>query len=230
MLRWIKQFAPVVMTLGLLGYIAGFAHLEIVTVGVREFRERSKEAMLSMPRKIGDWEAESHDIDPRAKELLQANAGFSFRYTDSRRANAIYTVVQVQDAQAMSGHAPINCYPGQGWQILSQTPRIWALGEGENRIEINGMEYRMLRRNMGQEHRWNVRHFFVFPDGKIDPTLAEVDRYAEDYRLLAYGIAQVQFVTADAMSESQREQVFKELVGSERSLAMFRVLRTGIPK
>ena len=88
----------------------------------------------------------------------------------------------------------------------------------------------MSRRSAGQEHRWNVRHFFVFPDGKTDPTLAEVDRYAEDYRRVAYGIAQVQFVTHDAMADSQREQAFKELVGSERSLELFRILRTGIPK
>ena len=231
MLKVINKFAPAVVTLALLGYIAAFARLEVIQVGVPEFRERSRQAMFAIPRKVGNWLAESHDIDPRAKDLLQANAGFSFRYTDTlRRLTAIYTVVQVEDAQAMSGHAPIHCYPGTGWTILSQTPGTWVLGTGENELAINGMEYRMVRRHAGVEHRWNVRHFFVFPDGKIDPTLAEVDRYAEDYRRVAYGIAQVQFVTHDGLTDTQREQAFRELVGSEKSLEMFRVLRTGMPK
>jgi hypothetical protein len=82
----------------------------------------------------------------------------------------------------------------------------------------------------GRDDRWNIRSFYVFPDGTVGGTLAQIDAAAEDYAKLAYGIAQVQFITVDGMSESQREQAFKELVGSERSLEMFRVLRTGIPK
>ena len=230
MFKRIKQLAPAVVTLLLMGYIAAFARLEIVTTGVPEFRARSQEAMNAIPRKVGDWTAESHDIDPRAKELLQANAGFSLRYTNAdprRRAEAIYTVVQVRDARAMSGHAPIHCYPGTGWTIESMTPRTWTFGDD---LRIDGMEYRMSRRHAGQERRWNVRHFFVFPDGTFGGSLAQVDAAAEDYRRLAYGVTQVQFVTVDAMPEAQRDAAFNELVGSEKSLAMFRVLRTGIPE
>jgi Protein of unknown function (DUF3485) len=231
MIRRIAQFAPVVVTLGLLGYIAAFARLEVVTTGVAEFRERSKEAMFAVPRKVGNWVAESVEIDARARELLQANAGFSFRFKDNRGREAIYMVVQVQDARYMSGHAPIHCYPGTGWEILSQTPQTWTLGGGDGEFEIHGTEYRLKRRVLGgMEQRWNVRHFFVFPDGTIDSTLRSVDAAAEDYRRLAYGVTQVQFITQDAMPQNQREQAFKELVGSERSLEMFRVLRTGIPK
>jgi hypothetical protein len=227
----IRQFAPVVVTLGLLGYIAGFAHLEVTTTGVAEFRERSKAAMFAVPRKVGDWVAESVEIDAKAKELLQANAGFSFRYRDNRGREAIYMVVQVRDARHMSGHAPVHCYPGTGWTILSQTPKTWELGDAAGEIEIHGTEYRMRRLTSGGlDQVWNVRHFFVFPDGTIGSTLGEVDAAAEDYRRLAYGVTQVQFITPDVMPQGQREQAFKELVGSERSLEMFRVLRTGIPK
>jgi len=227
MLTRVKQFAPVAVTVLLLGYVAAFARLEVVKTGVSEFRARSKDALISMPRKIGDWIAESVEIDAKARELLQANAGFSFRYTNApRRTEAIYTVVQVEDARFMSGHAPIHCYPGTGWTIDSMTPRTWTLGE----FKIDGLEYRMHRRSGGNEHRWNVRSFFIFPDGTFGGTLAQVDAAAEDYRKLAYGVAHAQFITYDGMPESQREQAFSELVGSERSLAMFRVLRTGIPK
>jgi hypothetical protein len=230
MLKSVIKSAPVAVTLLLLGYVAAFARLEVVKTGVPEFRARSREAMLSVPRKVGDWVAESVEIDARARELLQANAGLSFRYKNAaRRQEAIYMVVQVEDARFMSGHAPIHCYPGTGWTIDSQTAKTWVLGK-DGEFTINGTEYRMHRRSGGQEHRWNVRSFYVFPDGTFGGTLAEIDAAAEDYRKLAYGMAQVQFITFDGMPELQREQAFKELVGSERSLEMFRVLRTGIPK
>ena len=38
MSKWIKQFGPIVATLAMLAYIAGFAKLRIATEGVEAFR------------------------------------------------------------------------------------------------------------------------------------------------------------------------------------------------
>ena len=229
MLKWLKQFGPIVVTLAMLGYIAGFAKLRIATEGVAEFRERSRVAMAALPEKIGAWEATRQQLDARAKDLLQPNAESTLVYKDRiKGTQAYYAVIQVKDSRYMTGHAPMNCYPGNGFTIKSQADRVWRVGE----FDIKGIEY-VVERTLpdGKRQVWNVRSFYVFPDGHFGATLLELDRAAEDYRKLAYGVAQVQLVTFDPwLTDKQRDDIFSTLVGSERSLELIRVLRTGIPR
>src|SRR3954470_19285815 len=100
MLTWLKQFGPIVVTLAMLGYIAGFAKLRIATEGVAEFRERSRVAMAALPERVGTWEAQRQQLDARAKDLLQPNAESTLIYKDRLSGTqAYYTVVQVKDSR-----------------------------------------------------------------------------------------------------------------------------------
>ena len=76
-----------------------------------------------------------------------------------------------------------------------------------------------------------IKHRPRDPDGHFGATLRELDEAAQDYRRLKYGVSQVQLVTSGTgLSDAQRDEIFQNLVGSERSIEMIRVLRSGIPK
>lgn len=230
MLKLLKQFGPIVVTLGLLAYLAGFARLEIVTRGVNEYMARSKSAIEALPLQVGKWSGERKAIEDRARELLKPNAESSILYTMYERYvkyQASYSVIQAADSRFMTGHAPSNCYPGTGWEITRQVNRVWRVGE----FDINGTEYVVQRPGAnGRMDMLNIRNFFIFPDGHFGSSLGELDAAASDYRKLKYGVAQVQLLTGVGVTEKQRDEIFSTLVGSERSLEMIRILRTGIPK
>ena len=224
----VRQSGPVVVTLVMLACLAGFSRLGIATEGVEAFRTRSKAAIEALPVQVGDWVGERKQLDAAAKDLLKPNAETTLLYQNKRTgAEAYYAVVQVQDCRHMIGHSPPVCYPGNGWTILSRTPRTWRVGE----FEIPGMEYRLERSSaLGKTQAWTVQNFYIFPDGRFGSTGEELNRAAEDYRRMAYGAAQVQVVTGTATPQAVRDEVWRVLVGSEKSLEMIRILRSGIPK
>jgi hypothetical protein len=195
---------------------------------VAEFQTRSKAAIDALPLQVGDWVGQRKELDAAAKDLLKPNAETTLLYTNKRTgAEAYYAVVQVQDCRHMIGHSPPVCYPGNGWTITAKIPRTWKLGE----FEIPGMEYRMERTTaLGKTQAWTVQNFYIFPDGRFGSSGEELDRAAADYRRVAYGAAQVQVVTGTATPQAVRDEVWRVLVGSEKSLEMIRILRSGIPK
>lgn len=233
MSKVIKQVAPIVVALVLLGSLAAFGKLHIVTTGVDDYMARSRKAIESLPMKLGPWEAQRTELDARARDLLKPNAETSLLYTavlNRLTYQAHYSVIQAADSRFMTGHAPSNCYPGNGYEITKQTDKVWRLGNN-GELAINGIEY-VVQRPLpdGKMLVRNVRNFFIFPDGHFGATLKELDDAASDYRKLKYGVTQVQFLTGTGLSDAQRDEIFQTLVGSERSLDMIRTLRTGIPK
>ncbi|MDB5322237.1 MAG: hypothetical protein JWN40_3868 [Phycisphaerales bacterium] len=223
-----KQSGPVVVTLVMLACLAGFSRLRIATDGVEEFRARSKQAVDGLPLQVGDWEGKRHELDPAARDLLKPNAEATLLY-HNRHSNleAYLAVVQVHDCRHMIGHTPAVCYPGNGWAIVSQTQRTWCVGE----FDIPGIEYQVERPNaQGQKQAWTIQNFYIFPDGRFGATGAELNQAAADYRRLAYGAAQIQVVTATSMPEAVRQEIWRDLVSSKKSLEMIRTLRSGIPQ
>ena len=223
----VKQSGPVIVTLVMLACLAGFSRLEIATKGVEAFRARSKQAIEALPLKVGDWEGERHPLEAAARDLLKPNAEASLLYRNKKtNAEACYAVVQVQDGRHMIGHSPPICYPSSGWTIVSQTARTWRVGE----FEIPGTEYRIERpTSQGRTQAWTVQNFYIFPDGTFGASGQALDRAAADYRRLAYGAAQVQIVTGTSISDTVRQEMWQDLVGSQESLQMMRILRAGIP-
>jgi hypothetical protein len=230
MLKAAKQFGPVLATLALLVGVA-FARLNIATEGVPEFMARSKAAIEALPLKLGTWEGKPLALDAEARDLLRPNAESRtyFTWEDNYKSmGAEYSVIQAADSRFMTGHAPMNCYPNNGYATSRQVDRVWKVGE----FNIRGIEYvfRRVEPNAALTVL-NVRNFFIFPDGHFGATLKELDDAASNYRKLKYGVVQVQVVTSgEGLSDVQRDKIFQNLVGSERSLEMIRILRSGIPK
>jgi hypothetical protein len=229
MSKVIKQVAPIVVALVMLGSLAAFGKLHIVTTGVDEYMARSRKAIEAVPLKLEKWDGKYTTMQARARDLLKPNADVAIEYHYRANPNVwgYYSVIQVADSRFMTGHAPSNCYPGNGYETTKQTDKVWRVGE----FDIKGIEYVFQRPQPdGTMYTLNVRNFFIFPDGHFGATLKELDDAAADYRKLKYGVTQVQFLTATGLSDGQRDEIFQTLVGSERSLDMIRTLRTGIPK
>jgi hypothetical protein len=231
MVKSIKQFAPVVATLAMLAGLGGFAHLDMATVGVADFMKRSKAAIEALPLKLNTWEGQKLPLEAEARDLLQPNAESRIQYIIPRNhldVSATYSVIQVTDSRFMTGHAPMNCYPNTGYATTMQADRVWHVGE----FDIKGIEYTFKKVGAnGQLEVLNVRNFFIFPDGHFGATLHDLDEAASNYRKLKYGDVQVQVVTPQlALTDKQRDEIFQNLVGSERSIEMIRILRSGIPK
>lgn len=231
MFKAMKQFGPILATLALLVGIAGFARLNIATEGVDEFMARSKAAIEALPLTLPDIEGKRLPLEAEARDLLRPNAESRIQYTfePGRPFDwAEYSVIQAADSRFMTGHAPMNCYPNNGYETSRQIDRIWKVGE----FNIKGIEYTFRRTEANAVVRvLNVRNFFIFPDGHFGATLKELDEAASNYRKLKYGVVQVQLVTnGDLLSEKQRDEIFQRLVGSKRSIEMIRILRSGIPK
>lgn len=225
-----KQYLPLIATLAMLAYLAFFAKLEIATAGVPEYMARSKAAIEALPLHVGPFEAVKQPLDVQAQDLLKPNAENCLYYTGilhNQRVGAMYSVIQAADSRFMTGHAPIHCYKNAGWDILSITDKVWRI----DGIDIAGKEY-VVRKDLGETGpvTRNVRNFFIFPDGHFGATLEELEQAAQDYRKLKYGVTQVMLVTAGALTDVQRNEIFERLVGSEQSVHMIRTLRSGIPR
>src|SRR5436190_17387140 len=178
MTRQLKQFAPIVATVAMLIYIAGFARLEIVTTGVDAFMERSRTAIAALPTEVRGWRGERLPMEAQAIDLLRPNAERRIHYR-TLRDSATYSVIQAADSRFMTGHAPMNCYPNGGYQTLLQEDRVWQVGE----FKIKGIEYGFKRKEAnGFWKVLNVRNFFIFPDGHFGATLRELEETAQDYR------------------------------------------------
>ncbi len=224
----LRKLAPIALTLALLACVAA-ARLVVVRTGVPEFQERSRRAVEGLSKTVGTWRGEAQPpMDAHARELLDPNADASFAFRNARTgATAYFSVVQVKDAENMTGHAPMNCYPAVNFTIDKVDHRTFTMGG----MEIAPAIYSMHRELPEGRQQGVVYSFFVFPDGTIGTSLADLDRFAANYRKLAYGVAHVQVLTWNpAMTDKQRDEIFSILVGSERCLEMVRVLRTGIPK
>src|SRR5512141_2876834 len=178
MTRPLRQLGPIAATLAVLAYVAGVGRLSMHTAGVEEFRAQSRKAVESLPMQVGDWKGEVQPIPARARDLLKPTAEASILYTRRDGTMAYYSVIQVADARDMTGHAPSNCYRGNGFTLEPVVNRILKNSE----FNIKASIFR-IHRNVPVQHngikttvvqRWTVYNFFIFPDGTFGNTLLEL--------------------------------------------------------
>jgi hypothetical protein len=251
-----RQFLPAVVAAVMLVLLAGFGRLEVVSTGRAEFMTRARAAVDALPTtveyrderakpaRVERWEGRRLPLGDAERELLRPNAERTIAYTNdvfkTKRGpvavrDVYYTVIQSEGASYMTGHAPVNCYPGNNYEILKQHDRVWRLGE----MDVRGTQYAFRRTDVdGKTRVKHVRNFFIFPDGHFASALSDLESTAADYRKVRYGVTQVQLVIVveahdrggQFLTDDEQDEIFTQLVGSERSLDMIRTLRTGIPK
>ncbi|WP_432799316.1 exosortase-associated EpsI family protein [Poriferisphaera sp. WC338] len=176
------------------------------------FHALAGQAVLSLPKQIGDWSSKSQEIPAAAIKLLNTNDIISRTYVNNKTGlSAALLLIYTKDARDMLGHYPPVCYPANGYKQISAAKIDWPA----DNLNMTGMDYTFVMRqgntNVGKV---NVANFILLPSGRIVRDMNELDKTAADYTRHFYGAAQLQLVTAPQITDKQRQQIFNELIGS----------------
>ena len=161
------------------------------------------------------WVGQDIPIPAAAQKLLRPNAIVSRRYvdnspTDGSRAPRWGNLLleQCRDSSDMDGHWPPNCYPNRGEKLEYEQPRDWAIGDQT----IHLTEYHFVQVKSDGTIRKCVYNFLIVPGFGTTRNMDDVRKAATDYRERYYGSAQVQVVMDGDLPQTEREEIFNDLV------------------
>jgi hypothetical protein len=80
--------------------------------------------LAALPEKLGDWEAQPLDIDPRQLARTEAVGHVARRYVHRRSGAEVSMIVLCGRPGPLSVHRPEICYAGQGYQTAAD-PEAW---------------------------------------------------------------------------------------------------------
>lgn len=174
------------------------------------YHARVRMAASQVPIHFGDWLGVDVPVPQGAVTLLKPNAIISRRYENLRTDRRVtLLIVHCQDARDLLGHYPPVCYTGQGWNQRSATPRDWQIGTRP----IHGTQYRFEADEIGDNARQIVvDNFMLLPNGQTGRDMDAVGAAAAHLRRKLYGAAQVQLVYDAGMSDTERVQIFEQIV------------------
>ena len=179
------------------------------------YHAAAREAAAGMPLTFDSYEGRDVALPEEAVTLLRPNVMFSRRYVSHRPPRAAsLLVVQVRDARDLLGHWPPNCYPSNGFTLEAPESRQWRVA-GES---LPGLRFRMHKTVDGRRAEQVVDFFMVLPDGRIVREMDTVTDAAARHDWRFYGAAQVQVLTSGAMSDAERDAVFRDLVSAHQPL------------
>ncbi len=162
-----------------------------------------------VPMDIAGWKGADAPVPPSAVKLLRPNVLVSRTYQHQRTGqHAAVLLVQCKDAADLVGHYPPRCYPAHGWSVVESTAHDWRIG-GRN---IPGMAYRYSMVRNDTTINLHVINFLLLPDGTLSRDMGDVAGAAADYTRFIYGAAQLQVVTDAELSESERNDILKDLL------------------
>ena len=127
-------------------------------------------------------------------------------------------LVECRDPRSMVGHYPPICYPGQGWILQQASAQQWVVGDKV----IPGTEYSFVGTIPASEDRaaekMTIRNFFVLPGGRMEKDMAGVDATVKNYRMLPYGVAQIQLLFDGSVALRDRDRIFAALIANNARL------------
>jgi len=217
-----KDWTTTLACVALLGAIGAARWLGPSPADAEPYHARVKQAVESIPVRIGNWVGEDEPIVAAAIDLLHPNVALHRIYRDAETGyTASLLVVQCKDARDLAGHFPPICYPGQGWRLEHQSPATWDCGA----MTIGGTEYGFSYGSVGGARRIVIANFMLLPDGTIAPDMDAVRRIAADHKRRFFGAAQVQIVSDARLPAQQRERMVRELLKANASV--FQLILTG---
>ncbi len=227
MKRWVQGMrngrtiflAPAVTLALLAGMGMETASTRAVPADAEAYHAAAREAVDSIPTRIGSWSGRREDVPPEAIALLKPNAARCWKFVDNdtvdpRRAQrwASLLVEQCKDARDMSGHWPPNCYVNAGQEMTDAKVRRRAV----DGIDMPFTEYHFNQQTATASTTTAVYDFLIVPGrGPGRGILAGMDglrRAAGDYNQRFYGAAQFQVVMDGELSQPERDQIFQTLM------------------
>ena len=228
----VRTLAPPVLALLLLAAAMGEATRRVKPsdADVEAFHRRARAELESIPKVIQNgqttWYGADMEVPQSAVNLLNPNMIISRQYLENRPGTSVsrsaqLLIVQCRDAGDMQGHYPPNCYPSQGWTMLSSQPRDWALPGRQTEqglvsgMKISGMEYKFTQSFGVDANSQIVYNFFLIPGSK-DETLRDINavyKVGQDYQRRYFGATEVQLLVSPDLPEADRDDILVQLLG-----------------
>ena len=220
----LRRVAPVALTLSLLGAaLADKVMFHLPPDDAAPYHARVAEASKKVPYNVGTWLGIDTPVPTAAVELLRPNVILSRRYQDVRTGQTVsLLIVHCEDARDLLGHYPPVCYVAHGWHQAAAVPAERQAG-GET---LQVTDYQFTSQRFDRTGELRIDNFMVLPDGRVCRDMDGVEALARDHRRKFFGAAQVQVVTDATWSESDRHEVFRELIGAAQPL--LDELRSGV--
>ena len=168
------------------------------------------------------WTFKDLKIPDAAVQLLKPNSRVCRQYFTPTRSFQ-FLLIQCRDARDMGGHYPPICYPASGWVAVQNEKgkplarhMTWTIN---NRV-IVGMEYEFTGNTDGQTITRTVDNLLILPRGRecYVQQMDEIRAAAADYLRQFYGAAQIQLIFDGAVPETERRQIFTQLIGKNMNL------------
>jgi hypothetical protein len=213
--RW-KSAAPIALTLLLLSAaLADKVVFHLPPVNAPPYHARVHEAANRVPYNIGQWLGTDTPVPPSGVALLRPNVILSRQYQDMRtgRTGALL-IVHCEDARDLLGHYPPVCYVAHGWS-KSDAVAADRHVDGET---FPLMQYTFKSKLLERPVELRIDNFMVLPDGQLCRDMDGVEISAQEYRRKFFGAAQVQVITDASWNESDRHDLFRQLVAAAKPL------------
>ena len=208
MLRLLPSFVVLVL-LG--GIYLDTASRQKMPEGIIVYHGQVRDAVVSIPYRVGNWVGTDREIRQEALRILDANVSLSRTYHNLETGRtATLLLVHGQDTRSLLGHYPPVCYPSQGWTQTGAIPRKVS----SNGTSVDATEYTFAYESVDESAQLAVLHFTVLPDGRSAPDMQLLEAAARDRRGKFFGGASVQFIVDARSSAAERAEAYETLLGA----------------
>ena len=168
-----------------------------------------RNAVSAIPVRFGGWEGSEIKVPLPAAKLLRPNVLFARRYEEAQSGRwASLVVVHCRDCRDMCGHYPPNCYPSSGW-TMSEPEVSDEFPCGDTNVPM--AVYDFSRTEVNHVRRTVVYNFFVLPGGFMT-RMSEVQKASSNWKLRAYGAAQVQIIMDAGTPEAVQRRIVQDML------------------
>jgi hypothetical protein len=205
---------PPLLSLGMLAGMVAEKRTHVKPEDVEPYHARAREAIESLPWRMGTWIGMEQPVPEAAIKMLRPNVIVNRQYVDTtldpakRDRRATLLIVHCRDSRDMVGHYPPNCYPAHGMTTLSTTPQHWQV----EHLNIHGTEYIFEQTVQDRTHRIAIYNFLIVPGVGIVPDMRGVHKAASDYQRRYFGVAQFQILMDGQMPPEERKEVLATFI------------------
>lgn len=222
MIVWIARIADVwavfVCASILLGGMVFVPAGDAGSDGLQAQRLRIRTAFERLPRSLGEdrqWvRVRDDEVPPTQANMLGLNAYVSrvYQRLGTGGVRATLFIANSDDARAMAGHHPPNCYPASGWRLDVSSVQDMVITNSLG-VDVPIRLYRFFG-GVDQAAQWWVINGFLLPDGRAVATLEETRDLSARAATSRLGLTQFQIVFQGALPVTDVLRYAGELLGA----------------
>jgi hypothetical protein len=173
------------------------------------YHRRVRDAAARIPLHFGDWSGTDAPLEYDVTRALHPNVLICRDYQEASTGRQFwFLLVQCDDADALAGHYPPNCYPSIGYTLTSTEPRTWRSGT----VSVNGAEFSFSRDDLDPSSSIKVAGFLELPDGTTTSNMNLVFALGDDLQKRFYGAAQAQLLFGAEVPRADRDRIISQFL------------------